>query len=105
LIHYDLSCVALEIWDYLQVLCEGTPAEVHKQALELMGQVEWVTWDEVTGGAGFSSGWPFVWGKFKMICLCKILKNDNPCFDTYTVDSICGCSMVKVGAEVVSIKK
>jgi len=24
------------------VLCEGSPAEVHKQALELMGQVEWV---------------------------------------------------------------
>ena len=39
-----------------------------------------------------------------MICLCKILQNHNPCFDIETVDSNCGCSMVKVGAEVVSIK-
>ena len=55
LIRYDLS-QGLEIWEYLQVLCEGSPAEVHKQALDLMGQVEWVTWDEVTGAV-------FVWGK------------------------------------------
>ena len=47
LIRYDPSR-ALEIWACLQVLCEGSPAEVHKQALDLMGQVEWVTWDEVT---------------------------------------------------------
>ena len=25
-----------------EVLCEGSPGEVHKQAIDLMGQVEWV---------------------------------------------------------------